>query len=138
VNFLCGLERRDLSDKEKLTMKKHHVSPRKVDTLSIAVFAVALILLYVLNFWWPGILLAIWAILAVRQWLTERRFDLIMTSIILLGLFTIYFFDITWSVLMPVLFILGSFYIIFREFFYPEDIAEEKSEEIEDDANIDR
>lgn len=119
-------------------MKKHHLCHTKVDALSIAVFAISLVFLYLLNFWWPGILLAVWAMLAVRQWLTERRFDLIMTSIILLGLFTIYFFDITWSVLMPVLFILGSFYIIFREFFYPEDIVEEKSEEIEDDANIDR
>lgn len=120
-------------------MKKYPLSKRKIDTLSIAVLIISLIFLYYLNFWWPGVLLALWGMLAVRQWLDERRFDLIMTSIILWGLFTVYFFNITWSVLMPVLFILGSFYIIFREFFYPEDIVGvEKSEEIEDDVDLSR
>lgn len=116
-----------------------YLSKRKIDTLSIVIFFLVIILLYFMNFIWPGVFLALWALLATRQWLSNRRFDLIMTSIILLGSFTIYFFDITWSVLMPVLFILGSFYIIFREFFFPEDIVgEEKSEEIEDDADIPR
>lgn len=120
-------------------MKNQRLSKKKIDALSNGLFLISLALLFYLNFWWPGILLALWSMLALRQWLSNRTFDLIMTSVILLGLFIVSFFNITWSVLMPVLFILGGFYIIFREFFYPEDnIHEEKAQEIENDADLDR
>lgn len=115
------------------------LTKRKIEALSNGVFLIGLAVLFYLDFWWPGILVVIWAMLAIRQWLTNRTFDLIMTSIILLGLFFVTFFQITWSILMPVLFILGGFYIIFREFFYPEGPdGEDKAQEIQDDADLKR
>ncbi len=118
-------------------MKNLKLSKRKVDALSNGVFFITLAVLFYLNFWWPGILIAIWAMLAMRQWLTDRKFDLIMTSVILIGLFIVSYFNITWSILMPVLFVLGGFYIIFREFFYPDgDDGEDKAQEIKDDTDI--
>lgn len=86
--------------------------------------------------WWPGILLAIWLYLAVRQFFSGRTYDLVISSIILLGLYAIVYFKFTWDFLIPVLFIVGGIYIIFREYFFSEDTdGEEKSQEIRDDTD---
>lgn len=120
-------------------MKTPAFPKRKIDALSNGVFFIVLAVLFYTDFWWPGILIAIWAMLALRQWLSNRKFDLIMTSVILGGLFIVSFFNITFSVLIPVLFVLGGLYIIFREFFYPDGSSgEDKAEGIRDDADLDR
>lgn len=112
------------------------LSKRKSDAISNGVFLIALGLLFYTNFWWPGILLAIWAALGLRQYLTGRIYDFIISSVILLGLFIITFFKLDWSVLMPVLFVVGGIYIIFREYFFAEDTnGEDKSQEIKDDID---
>lgn len=91
-------------------------SRRKIEAVSNGVFLISLGILFYTNAWWPGILLAIWAALAVRQYLTNRKWDLIISSIILLGLFIVSFFNIDWHIVLPFLFILGGAYIIFREY----------------------
>lgn len=108
------------------------LSKRKAEAISNGVFLVGIGVLFWTNFWWPGILLVIWASLATRQYLTGRNWDFAITSVILLGLFITTFFNITWSVLIPVLFVTGGIYIIFREYFFSEDIIEvKKSKDIE-------
>ena len=105
------------------------LSKRKTEAISNGVFLIALGILFYTNAWWPGILLAIWATLALRQYFSGRVYDLIISSVILIGLFLI-----TWSILMPVLFVVGGIYIIFREYFFSGATDEEdKSEEIKDD-----
>lgn len=96
-------------------------SKKKADAISNGVFLISLAFLFYFNFWWPGILLSLWAMLATRQYLTARHYDLIITSVILLGLFTIYFFHLEWSMLMPTLFFVGGIYIIFREYYFSEE-----------------
>lgn len=113
------------------------ISKRKADAISNGVFLVCLGILVFTNAWWPGILLALWATLAVRQYLTNRTYDLVMTSILLLGLFGIIFFKFNWSILIPVLLVLGGIHIIFREYcvaegIEEEDPIEETEKEIED------
>jgi len=116
-----------------------NISKRKIDALSTGVLLFGLGILFYTNTWWPGILLVIWAYLGMKQWLSNRIFDLIVTSIILPGLFLVSFFDVKLNVLVPVLFFLGGLYIIFREFFFGEDTnGEDISEELRDDADIDR
>jgi hypothetical protein len=96
-------------------------SKKKADAISNGVFLISLAFLFYFNFWWPGILLSLWAMLAIRQYLTARHYDFVITSVILLGLFTIYFFHLEWSMLMPALFFVGGIYIIFREYYFSEE-----------------
>ena len=97
------------------------LSRKKAEAISNGVFLIALAILLYTGFWWPGILLAIWSMLATRQYLSGRTYDLIISSVILIGLFIFYFFNVDWSVFMPVLFVVGGLYIIFREYYFTEE-----------------
>lgn len=115
------------------------LSKRKAEAISNGVFLVGIGILFWTNGWWPGILLVIWAALATRQYFTGRIWDFSISTIILVGLFITTFFNITWSVLMPVLFVIGGIYIIFREYFFTEDIVVIKKPDnidIEDDSEL--
>lgn len=115
------------------------LSKRKAEAISNGVFLVGIGILFLTNGWWPGILLVIWAALATRQYFTGRIWDFSISTVILVGLFITTFFNITWSVLMPVLFVIGGIYIIFREYFFTEDIIVIKKPEdidIEDDSEL--
>lgn len=96
----------------------YQISRKKAEAISSGVFLISLGILFYLNAWWPGILLAIWAFLATRQSLTGRHFDMIVTTFILVGLFSVITFNISWATLGPLLFIVGGGYVIFREYFY--------------------
>lgn len=111
------------------------VSKRKSEAISSGVFLVALGILLYFDAWWPGILLAIWAFLATRQFLTDRAFDLVISTVVLIGIFLISAFHISWDVLGPFLFIFGGSYIIFREYFFTEDdivIVKPKEDDFDD------
>jgi predicted membrane protein len=115
-------------------MKPYLIPKKKADAISNGAFLVALGIIFYTNSWWPGILVAIWLALAIRQYFTNRIYDLCLTTIILIGLFLISLFNFDWSVLMPVLFVVGGIYIIFREYFFAEDTnGEDKSQEMQDD-----
>lgn len=104
---------------------KYVVLPkRKADALSNAALLAGLAILFWSQTFWPGILLVVWVWLAIRQYLTSRKWDLMITSIILLGLFVVSFFGINLSALLPVLFAVGAIYIVFREYFFADDSAE--------------
>lgn len=111
------------------------VSKRKAEVISNGIFLASLGILFWTNGWWPGILLAIWACLGARQYLTGRTYDFAITSVILIGLFIVTFFNITWSVLIPVLFVTGGIYIIFREYLFSENLIEDKRTDEIDDEN---
>lgn len=101
-----------------------HLSKRKANAISNGIFLICLGVLFYTSAWWPGILVAIWALLATRQVLTRRFYDLFISSVILLGLFCVYYLKVTWDVLMPVLFVIGGIYIIFREFYQSREETE--------------
>lgn len=113
------------------------VSRKQGDAIANGAFLIAIGILFFTNLWWPGILLAIWVSLALRQYFSGRYYDLYISSIILLGLFALAFFQLEWTVMIPVLFVVAGIYIIFREYFFAEDTnGEDKSEEILDDSDI--
>lgn len=117
-------------------MHKPLLSKNKADAISNGAFLVTLGMMIYANAWWPWILLALWVWVAIRQFFTGREYDLIVSSVILVGLFIVSFFEIKWSVLMPVLFVIGGIYIIFREYFFSQDTnGEDIAEEIEDDSD---
>lgn len=114
------------------------MAKRKIDAISNGALLIALGILFATDAWWPGILLAVWVTLAFRQYLSGRMYDLFVSSVILLGLFLISFLKLDWSILMPVLLVVGGIYIIFREYFFAEDTnGEDKSQEILDDIDND-
>jgi hypothetical protein len=114
------------------------MSKRKADAISNGFFLVGIGVLVFTNAWWPGILVVLWATLAVRQFLTGRLYDLIITSLILLGLTFVTWMDIDLWVIVPVLLVLGGIHIIFREYSMAEGLEEEpldeQEREIEDDT----
>lgn len=116
------------------------LSKRKADGISNGVFLIGLGVLLFTNYWWPGILIALWATLATRQYFTGRIYDFIVTSMILLGLFIVTLLKLDWSIIIPVLLILGGIHIIFREYcvaegYEDEDPIIENELEIEEDEH---
>lgn len=112
-------------------------SHRKADAVANGLLLIGLGILFYTQAWWPGILLVIWVNVATRQFLTARYYDFAMSTIILVGLFVIMLYKVEWNLLLPILFVLGGIYIIFREYFLPsgpegEDKAEEIQHDIED------
>lgn len=113
-------------------MGQHYViSRKKAEAVSSGVFLIALGVLFYFNAWWPGILLAVWAYLATRQSLTGRHFDLIVSTFILVGLFIVMTFNISWSVLGPLLFVVGGAWMIFREYYFVTEGDESTPQKIE-------
>ena len=113
-------------------MSKGLISKRKADAISNGSFLIGLGVLFYTNTWWPGILLILWIALVMRQYLTGRNYDAVLSTIILVGLFLISYIQINWSILVPVLFIIGGIYLIFKEYFYSDDDMEEQIDELED------
>jgi len=115
------------------------LSKKKSEAIGNGAFLIGLGILFATNAWWPGILLALWVSIGLRQYLSGRNYDFFISSIILLGLYIVSYFDLQWSILMPVLFVVGGIYIIVREYFFAQDTnGEDKSQEILDDIDTDR
>lgn len=114
------------------------MSKRRADSISNGIFLIGLGILAYTDWWWPGILLVLWATLAVRQYFTGRFYDLGISTLILVGLFVIYYLQFDLSVLIPVLLILAGIHLIFREYCFTagieedEDLIEEEEKDVED------
>jgi len=104
-------------------------SKKKAHAISTALFLIGIAVLIFTGVWWPGIMLAIGIPLALRQYLLGRTYDMAISILIFIGSFVTVQFDISWRILLPVLFTLGALYILFREFFSPDPISEEEKEE---------
>lgn len=92
----------------------------KIEAIGNGVFLIGLGVLFYMNWWWPGILIAIWASLATRQLLSGRMQDLLLSSFLLGALFIVAFFHLSWNLMTPILLILGGAYLILREFYYDD------------------
>lgn len=119
------------------------MSKKKADAISNGVFLISLGILAFTDLWWPGILLVLWVTLGIRQFFSGRYYDFAMSTILLLGLFAISLLQFNWSVLAPVLLVLGGIHIIFREYSLAagaeedeEEYIEETEKEIEDESTI--
>lgn len=113
------------------------MSKKKAHAISNGIFLISLGILIFTNAWWPGILLALWASIATRQFLTGRVYYAMLTSFILLGLFFVTLFKFH-DYLAPVILVIGGIFLIVKEYFF-EDTAygEDKSQQLLEDAEID-
>ena len=78
--------------------------------------------------------------LALRQHLSGRHYDMYVTLFVFLGVFITVAFNISWQVLLPILFSIGAIYIFFREFLEGKTHTEAEEEEelnaeIEEDSS---
>jgi len=118
-------------------MARIYMSKRKADAISNGLFLIGLGVLIYTGFWWPGILVVLWVTLGARQFFTGRIYDLIISTIILLGLTAVTLLNLNWTIIVPILLVLGGIHIIFREYcvaegIEEEDTIEETEKEIED------
>jgi hypothetical protein len=112
-------------------------SQKRAKAFALSLFLIGIAVLIFLQAWWPGILLAMGIPLALKQYLMGRTYDMCL-SLVVFGLgFVSVQFDISWQLILPVLFVLGAIYIFCRELYEgsvpPEDeIEEDKNKELEE------
>lgn len=97
-------------------MKFPLLPKRKAESIAHGVFFILLGYLFYTDRWWPGILFALGVTIAIRQILTGRQIDFLITLalIALLGIITLTGF--AFSSLFPLLFIAIGLYLVIREF----------------------
>lgn len=88
---------------------------RKAEAISNGIFLILLGILIHTGQWWPGIIFALGLCYALRQYLTGRRFNFLLT-VAIIGIFG--FLTLTtalFSSLFPLLFIFSGFYLVAKE-----------------------
>jgi hypothetical protein len=94
------------------------MTEQKADMIGKGIFLIGLGLLFILNAWWPWLLLVILASLGVRHLLLKKYWELTLTAIVFIFLFVVAIFHFEEMYLIPALLILGGTYFIVREFFF--------------------
>lgn len=110
-------------------MPRPLVSRKRASALSSALFLLSIAVLIYTGQWWPGILLGIGLPMALRQYLLGRTYDMLISLVVFVGGFITVGFDISWQLLLPVLFTLAAVYVVAREFFGVEGESEAEREE---------
>ncbi len=105
-------------------------SKKRAQALSTVFFLIGLAILIFTDQWWPGIMLVVGIPLAIRQYLMGRTYDTGITLLVFVGTFITVEYDISWRIFLPILFTLGAFYILARE--WMESRAETEEEKDED------
>ncbi len=120
-------------------MARMLTSDKTAKACSLALFLVGLAIVTYTNNWWPGITLAVGIPLALRQHLVGRRYDMYVSLFVFIGVFVTVQFNISWEVLLPVLFSLGAVYIFFREYLESTTHSEaEEEEELNEELKEDK
>lgn len=105
------------------------VSQKRARALSSALLLVCLAIVSFTGVWWPNILLAIGIPLALRQYFLGRVYDMFLSLAIFGGAYIVAGYQISWDILLPVIFGIGAIYILFREFCNPYSTTEDEDEE---------
>ena len=117
------------------------VSERRAKALSSALFLFGLAIVSFMNSWWPDLMLVIGIPFAMRQALLGRFYDMTISLVLFIGVFLTAQFDVSWEVLLPVVFSVGALYVLAREFFeskMPEEetIEEDLNHELEEESEV--
>ncbi|MBS0650658.1 MAG: hypothetical protein JSR93_05810 [Verrucomicrobia bacterium] len=111
-------------------MAKALISKKRAKAISVALFLIGLAIISYLAAWWPGIMLVVGIPLALRQYLLGRHYDMGISLFVFVGVFVTVQFNISWEILLPVLFAIGGIYILFREFLESKEPLAEEEEDI--------
>lgn len=104
-------------------------SQKRAKSISAAFFLIGLAIVSYMQSWWPGIMLVVGIPLAIRQYLLGRHYDMLLTLFVFVGFFITAGFDISWEILLPVLFLTAGVYILVRELCNPYSTTEPEDEE---------
>ena len=119
-------------------MAKPLVSKKRAQSFFYIIFLFMLAFLAFTRSWWPELSLAFGVAICFRNLLLYQWHDLITNAIIFGGIYAYIQFDLRWEVALPVAFIVGAIYVLFREFVIGEqetevEHEEEINQEIEED-----
>jgi hypothetical protein len=117
-----------LKKESSMSERRPITSRRKARAISSALLLLGLAGLFWGFAWWPNIMLVIGLPLALRQFLLGRTYDMIVILLVFVGGYITNAFDLSWEVFLPVIFSIGAIFILFKEFFGPEEITEEEKE----------
>lgn len=114
------------------------VSHKRAKTLSTAIFLLSLAVISYTGRWWPDLLLAFGISLAFRQVLLGRVYDAFLSLVIFVGAYIGVSYQVSFELLLPVIFLIAGLYILIREFcstkYAPEaEVEESLNKEIEED-----
>ncbi len=109
-------------------MARPSTSKRTAKVISLGCFLLGLAIVTYLGTWWPSIMLVVGIPLAIRQYLLGRHYDVGITLFVFIGVFITVQFDISWEILLPVLFTIGGIYIFVREFLERHSESEDEEE----------
>ena len=113
-------------------MAKPLIAKNKAKALSTALFLIGLALIFFIDSWWPGIMIVIGIPLALKQFLQGRFHDAAISLFVFVGFFIIAQFNISWKILIPILFIMAAVYILCKEW-----VTTESGEDEGDSPTID-
>ena len=103
--------------------------PTKAKAISTALFLIGLAIIFFIDSYWPGIMIVIGIPLALKQFLQGRFHDAAISLFVFIGFFIIAQFNISWKILIPILFIMAAVYILCKEW-----VKEETGEETEESS----
>lgn len=101
------------------------LSNARAKALSTALFLIGLALLFFIDSWWPALMLVIGVPLALRQYLLGRKGDALISLAVFGGFFIIGTFDISWKILIPILFVMAALYTLCKEWVKEETNKDE-------------
>ncbi len=110
-------------------MAKQLTSRRRARALSSALLLIGLAILLFLDAWWPAIMLVIGIPLAMKQFLLGRYNDMLLSLGVFVGFYIVATFDISWKILIPILFIMGAVYLLLKEYYAGQIVTEDEKEE---------
>ncbi len=113
-------------------MAKHLIAKNRARALSTALFLVGLAIILFLDAWWPGIMIVIGIPLSLKQFLQGRFHDAAISLFVFVGFFIIAQFNISWKILIPILFIMGAIYVLCKEW-----VSSSTGEDNEETSTID-
>ncbi len=107
-------------------MKKGICSRKRASKIYTAILLVGLAFLFIIQNWWPSILLVIGTALGIKQLLVGKKWDATLTFLIFYGLFSINFINVPWRILVPAVMLIIAFYIVTKEWIDDKRIPTEK------------
>ena len=114
-------------------MAKPLIAKNRAKALASALFLIGLAVVFFIDEWWPAIMLVIGIPLALRQFLLGRFNDAAVSFFVFVGFFIIAQFDISWKVLVPIIFIMAAVYILCKEWVVASTGEDETANTIKND-----
>lgn len=108
------------------------VSKKRAKALSTAIFFISIAVISFTARWWPDILLAIAISLSFRQLLLGRIYDAFLSLVIFVGAYIAVSFEVSFDIILPVIFLIAGLYILVREF---SGVNEDREIENEEDIS---